>query len=185
MLTVDENRDDKREENPDVFLVTAAHAATLKAEYLEKIRAAAKDTTLVTSERLGSILYRWLDWGSQDEVRAWVANIASTPEGALVILRGLVTRATRQGMDDRVGRVTWRVSIGELEKFVDLPKFQSLIEGLKRSNLNERDRNAVLAFEKALRRRSQGKPDNAWFDDDDNGAERPKSGVETAEQRPK
>src|SRR5256885_3910202 len=56
------------------------------------------------SERLGSILYRWLDWGTAEEVRAWVANIASTPEGALVILRGLVQRGTVQGMDDRVDR---------------------------------------------------------------------------------
>jgi predicted KAP-like P-loop ATPase len=183
MLTADENRDDKREENPDLFLVTPDHAASLKTKYLEKIRAAAKDTTLVHSERLGSILYRWLDWGSPDEVRAWVANIASTPDGALVILRGLAQRGTTQGMDDRLGRVTWRVSLGELEKFLDLARFRTLIESLTRSNLNDRDRNAVRAFEKALKRRSQGKPDNMWgADDDDDPPPIPRAGVETVEQ---
>ena len=186
MLTMDENNEKRREEKPEAFLVSADHAAALKSEYVEKIRAAARDTKLVTSDRLGSILYRWLDWGSPEEVRGWVSNIASSPEGALIILRGLVQRGTTQSIGDKVARLTWRASLTELEKFVDLPKFQVQIEKLGRSNLNERDRNSLRAFERAIRHRSQGKPDNSWFDDDDdNRNQLQKSGVETVEQRPR
>lgn len=169
ILAYDEVSPKRREENPESCLVSLEDAEKLKTLSVNKVSSAAKDGKLAGSEKLGPILYRWLDWGSADEVRQWVSNVASSPEGALTILRSLVERGTTQTMGDQVGRVTWQVSLENLERFVDLEKFRAQIGGITQSSLGDRDRNAVRAFQRALKRRAQGKPDKVWLDleDDD------------------
>jgi hypothetical protein len=106
-------------------------------------------------------------------VQNQLLQATSSPEGALTILRSLVERGTTQTMGDQVGRVTWQVSLENLERFVDLEKFRAQIGGLTQSSLGDRDRNAVRAFQRALKRRAQGKPDKVWLDledDDDESA---------------
>ena len=167
VLAYDETSEKRREEDPDSCLVSLEDAESLKRLSVAKISRAALEGNLRNNEKLGPILYRWIDWGSADEVRRWASDVASSPEGALLIIRSLVERGTSQSIKDRVGRVTWQVSLENLERFVNLGKFKAQIDKLGRSTLNERDRNAVRAFERALKRRREGKPDRVWRDSED------------------
>lgn len=167
ILAYDETSPKRREENPDSCLVSSADAELLKRLSVTKVRGAANDGTLVNNQKLGSILYRWSDWGSADEAKRWASNVAISPDGALTILRSLVERGTSQSIKDRVGRITWHVSLDNLERFVQLDQFREQIDKLSQSTLNESDRNAVRAFERALKRRREGKPDRVWRDSED------------------
>jgi predicted KAP-like P-loop ATPase len=168
MLTSSEI-DPKRREEPEKNLVSDEDAQELKALCVKKIREAALEgPRLSKNAKLGSILYRWLDWTEDAaEVNKWVSNVASSPEGAMLILRALVSRGSRQSIDDKVGVVTWNLRLGDLERFVDLAKFQEQMEMLIVSNLDERDRNCLRAYQRAVKRRREGKGDDDWGRDDD------------------
>jgi predicted KAP-like P-loop ATPase len=168
MLTMSEV-DPKRREEPDKNLVTDEDAQELKALCIRKIREAALEgPPLSTNPRLGSILYRWLDWTNDAaEVKKWVSNVASSPEGAMLILRAFVSRGSRQSIDDKVAVVTWNIRLGDLERFVDLALFQEMIDKLVVSKLDERDRNCLRAYQRAVKRRREGKSDDEWGRDDE------------------
>jgi predicted KAP-like P-loop ATPase len=162
LLTSSEIGPKKREEEPDTSLVREEDAQELKVLCVKKVRDSALDGHLSQSIKLGPILYRWLDWGDAAEVRKWVSDVASSPEGALRILRALVARGSSQSIEDKVGRITWHLSLGDLERFVDLPRFQEMIEKLVVSNLDDRDRKSVAAYQRAVKRRLEGRSDNDW-----------------------
>jgi len=168
MLTSSEI-DPKRREEPEKNLVSDEDAQELKALCVRKIREAALEgPRLSKNAKLGSILYRWLDWTDDAaEVRTWVSNVASSPEGAILILRALVSRGSRQSIDDKVAVVTWNLRLGDLERFVDLSKFQEQLDHLVVSNLGERDRNCLRAYQRAVKRRREGMADDEWGRDDD------------------
>lgn len=108
ILAYDEVSPKRREESPESCLVTLEDAEKLKMLSVKNVNGAARDGRLAGSDKLGPILYRWSDWGSADEVRQWVSNVANSPEGPLTILRALVERGTTQTVGDQVGRVTWQ-----------------------------------------------------------------------------
>jgi predicted KAP-like P-loop ATPase len=170
ILAYDETSSKRREENPDSCLVSLEDAELLRQLSVTKIRGAANDGTLFNNQKLGSILYRWSDWGSADEAKRWASNVAISPDGALTILRSLVERGTSQSINDRVGRMTWQVSLDNLERFVLLDKFREQIDKLTQSTLSETDQNAIRAFERALKRRREGKPDRVWRDSEEDEA---------------
>jgi len=89
LLASDENSSRRREDGSDKSLVSDEDAQSLKAMCLQKVNDAALDGRLSKSIKLGPILYRWLEWEGPDEVRKWVSNVASSPAGALTILRAL------------------------------------------------------------------------------------------------
>jgi predicted KAP-like P-loop ATPase len=159
--------DPKRREEPDKNLVGDEDAEKLKELCVKKIRDVALDGRLARNIKLGPILYRWLDWGEVAEVRRWVSNVASSPEGAVLILRALVSRGSSQSIEDKVGRVTWNLRLGDLERFIDLTQFQAMMDKVVVSKLDERDRNCFRAYQRAVKRRSQGKGDDEWGRDDD------------------
>jgi hypothetical protein len=66
-----------------------------------------------------------------------------------------------------VGRVTTRVSLDELEKFVDINLLEDKIKQLSMSDRTEEKRTAIDEFQKALRRRREGKSERDFLDDDD------------------
>jgi len=159
--------DPKRREEPDKNLVGDEDAEKLKELCVKKIRDVALDGRLARNIKLGPILYRWLDWGEVAEVRRWVSNVASSREGAVLILRALVSRGSSQSIEDKVGRVTWNLRLGDLERFIDLTQFQAMMDKVVVSKLDERDRNCFRAYQRAVQRRSQGKGDDEWGRDDD------------------
>jgi hypothetical protein len=168
IMVVDREADAKRrQEKPTDFLLTSEDAETLKTVCVGRIRDLASNGLLGGKRRLGLILYRWSEWGPANEAKGWASNVAKSPEGALLILRAMVLRGTRQGIDDRAAKITYRIRLNNLERFVEIPAFKEEIDRLPQSRLGDEDRQVLRAFQVALKRRSEGKPDDGFLGDDD------------------
>ena len=59
----------------------SATGRELKAILVEKVRAAAKNGTLLGTPSLGRVLYRWQDLGSEDGPRLWANEVGGTDDG--------------------------------------------------------------------------------------------------------
>jgi hypothetical protein len=156
-----------RSENPDEVLVSGAEADGLVALCAQKIRDAALNGDLYKNRHLATLLYRWLQWDGPEAPRKWAAGLCASPEGAIVLLNALTHRGFAQVVGDSVGRVTTRVSLAELEKFVDIDLLEEKIKQLALSNRSDEERAPIQEFQKALRRRRAGKAESDFLDDDD------------------
>lgn len=144
-------------------LLDDAALADLKSLCVRKVAAAAANGSLANVAQLLMILYRWSEWGGEEGPSAFCAKLASTPEGALRLVKTFLLRSTSHGMGDYVGRVHLFITLGELEKFADWEQIEHQLAGLSSDSLDERDRRAVTVFETAVARRRRGKPDLDGF----------------------
>jgi predicted KAP-like P-loop ATPase len=140
----------------------------LKKQCLEKIRDAASSNQLLYIPNLSFILYDWKEWSANEEVSEWINSIIETKEGMLAFLKCFLHRTTSQGMDDYVVKVYWRMSLGEIEKFIQIETIITKISQLDLVDLTEEDARVKNAFDNALKRKAKGLPDDRInFQDDD------------------
>jgi predicted KAP-like P-loop ATPase len=156
-----------RSESPSELLVSDTEGEGLASLCVQKIRDAAQNGYLYKNRHLATLLYRWLQWEGPEAPRKWVANLCASPDGAIIFLNALTHRGFSQVVGDAVGRVTTKVSLTELEKFVDVDSLEGQIKQLSLSDRTEDERTAIREFDKAMRRRREGKPESARPDDDD------------------
>lgn len=166
-LAYRQNKEDLRTQNPDQVLMSQSEAGNLVSRCVQKIRDAAQNGELHNNRHLATLLYRWLQWDGPEAPRRWVANLCSSPKGAIVLLNALTHRGFAQVDGDSVGRITVRVSLVELEKFVDTALLEEKVRQLSLSDRSDDERAAVREFDKALHRRREGKPESEFLDDDD------------------
>jgi predicted KAP-like P-loop ATPase len=166
-LAYRQKKEDLRSENPGQVLVSESEADDLVLLCVQKIRDAAQNGELHKNRQLATLLYRWLQWGGSEAPRRWVQNLCSSPAGAIVLLNALTHRGFAQVDGDSVGRITVRVSLVELEKFVDIALLEEKIKQLPLSDRTDDERVAIREFNKALRRRQEGKPESEFSDDDE------------------
>lgn len=167
MLVYRAENDKQRSENPDEILLSADKRDDLVSLCLKKIGDAALNGDLHKNRHLATLLYRWLQWAGPDAPREWVAKLSASPEGALIVINALTHRGFAQTIGDSVGRITIRVSLTELEKFVDINRLEENIKQLPVSDRTEDERAAIQEFQKALRRRRGGKAEREFLGDDD------------------
>lgn len=164
--TSTETSAEDRQRSPEAFLVDEVDVRELQSICVTKIREAAASGVLRTCPHLTYILYRWREWASPEEPQQWVAGLIETSDGLLALLTGSLERHTTQGFKDYVPRISWRMRLQYLEDFVSLDVLMRHIEQLPLEDLTEEQRRAVDAFQKALKRRQAGQPDDNWRDDD-------------------
>lgn len=118
--------------------------------------------------KLAYLLYRWREWATLDELRAWVADLVKGPAGLLLLLKGFLQRSTSTGIGDYVSRIHWYISLKALEDFVPAEDVEQELTKLSLDGLGEEEQRAVRAFKKAMKRRRAGKSDEGppWRDDD-------------------
>ena len=89
----------------------------------------------------------------------------------MIVLNALTHRGFAQVAGDSVGRITVHVSLVEVEKFVDTALLEEKIKQLPLSDRTDDERAAIREFDRALRRRREGKPESEFFYDDDDDDE--------------
>lgn len=157
----------EREKKPDAFLVDKDDLEQLQEICVKKIRRAAEDGTLSSKPQLDYILYRWREWASPDEPSKWVSELVESTDGILSFLTGFLHRSISQGLSDHVGRIHWRVDLQSIEAFIPADFLEGKVKQLDAENLEEKQKTAVLAFLKAIKRRREGKSDNSFWPDQD------------------
>ncbi|MBI5846621.1 MAG: hypothetical protein HZB31_01465 [Nitrospirae bacterium] len=165
-ISLEESKYEKQDEQ-DSYLVDRDDFEELKKVCIEKIRKAGNSSVLNNHPKLLSILYHWLKWASPDEPKKWVEDLIQNGEGLLLFLTSLLHSSVSHSMGDHVSRTNWKISIKNVEDFVSPDMVAKQIMRLNVDKLSEKEQRAVNAFQKALKRRQEGKPDDEWgFDED-------------------
>ena len=90
-----------------------------------------------------------------------------TAADALWLLTILLGESHSYGQEHKV---RYSITLGSLERFTDIAHLSSLLEGLTSNKLSKRENIALREFNKAAKRRAEGKPDNVgdpWDDPDE------------------
>lgn len=93
----DQNRADF---DPALDLATVE---AMKVEWLKQIRDRALQTSAMLAEPdLMSLLYRWRQYGSEDEPRKWIKEAIKTDEGFVTVVSTMMSRGKTSSWGDRV-----------------------------------------------------------------------------------
>ncbi|MDN4632786.1 P-loop NTPase fold protein [Sphingomonas sp. PsM26] len=144
-------REGKNREPEDKCLLTEADGETARALFLDRIRAAAADGSLMDIPDLMRPLYLWMHFLDDDtEIREWMA-LRIEEDASLVKLAGeLTTHSWGQSSDDLVAIRSDRASVGNLEEIMDLDRFKSNLNRLvDRLEAGSDDHQTVDRFLKA------------------------------------
>jgi len=131
--------------------VSANHLSELEVLALRKIQNAASENRLHMAPDFGFLLYRWLDWGSEEEVKAYVSRLTGDDAGLCDYLAGFLQVTHSHGLTDRVSRRTWRVHFPSVQKFMEcdaldlLPRCQKILKDAP-DWLHDRRRLALETF---------------------------------------
>ena len=121
----------KRQED---CLITEDALPKFIALSLEKIKTAAQDGTLIRHQDLLYILYRWRDFSSPDEVKAWTDKLMND-NSALVILANVFTGYSlihHSGFDGLSDHTSTRKNQAQIDSHIDILNPQSFRSGLER-----------------------------------------------------
>jgi len=159
-----EERVGDREARGHEFLVEVEDLLELKRICVEKLRAASKTIEFRQNPRLLGFLFRWSEWTSLDEVRKWIMENSDSAKGAVWFLTVLLSEMHSWGQEHTV---RCYIQLSVVERFTNLEKMMLLVEQVKDIGLSKKEKRAVEEFKKALKRRAQRKPDDAWKNDHD------------------
>jgi predicted KAP-like P-loop ATPase len=157
VLVVAGMRGEIEEPGPDQAVLGEEDLRDLEGLCLEMIRAAARDGRLVRPPLLVAFLHQWERW-APGEPKQWVEGLIHTPDGVLAFLRGSLSRVVSQSAGQYLPEERHVVPLKEIEPFVSVEELSSAVEGLAEDQLRPEDRQAVVAFRRAVRRRAEGKP---------------------------
>ena len=160
---------DRRErlKDPEAFILEEDDIKDLERICVERIRQAAESGALKSHPEMTRILYRWREWTSPEEVKKWVEDLVESQDGALILLTAFLQRSTSQVVNDYVPKIHWRISLSSLENFISIHVLEQKAKDIDLTTVGEKEQRAVQAFQKALKRRQEGKSEDDWRDDED------------------
>lgn len=161
-----ESNKESREKDPDAYNVTDADMEALHQICVKKIERAAGSGILASHPKMLHILYRWHEWASLEKPRQWVEGLIDSNEGALSFLTACLQRSTSHGMGDYVSQEHWQINLKSVEDFVSAETIEKKVAHLSIDHLSDKEKKAVKAFQKAIKRRREGKSDDDWRDDE-------------------
>lgn len=158
----------RREESRKTeYLISEARLPEFQALCLAKLRASAESGDLREHADLAWLLYRWREWGGEEEPRAWVAAVARDAAGAMVIARAFTQDIRSYGLGDRVATVRPTTKLSDIEVFIDPTVLEEQLSRVPMSSWKGRDAIVASAFARVMRHRKAGKSDDTFDDDDD------------------
>lgn len=124
-------REGKSREPDDNCLLTEADAEAARTLFLDRIRAAAADRSLMDVPDFMRPLYLWLHFLTHDaEIREWMALRIEEDASLVKLASALTTQSWGQSSDDLVAIRSDRASVTGLDKFMDPERFRSNLVGL-------------------------------------------------------
>lgn len=107
------------------------------------IQDAATSDRLSKEPHLGMLLFRWLQWGREEDVREWVKELVKTDDGLLDFLIGFVTQVYSTSGNYKVVR---RSTIGKLIDVSIVEERARQVNQCKRDELNSQQKEAIDTF---------------------------------------
>jgi predicted KAP-like P-loop ATPase len=151
------------ERSPEEQIVTKEHLQELEAVALGKIRLASEEGRLLTVPQLPHVLYRWRDWGDEQEVRSWIDSTVEADEALVRLISSFYnvsysySDATPQGVPHERLDPEW------LRPFVDPEAVIERVRGLLRlTTLTTQDRRVLERFVLEFEMRERGENPDDW-----------------------
>jgi predicted KAP-like P-loop ATPase len=139
-----------------------------KTLWIEKVIEASRQDpdALLRNPKLVFLLYRWREWAEPTAPGAWLGEILDSPARAIDFLTSIALQSRSFGIRDYVSREHTFTRLKFIEDFVplDILTKQTKEYAHDPAILTPRQRDAIQAFQNALLRRQQGRPDEAIFD---------------------
>ncbi len=149
------------------WFVSREQLLELKGLLLAKIRAAAKNGSLVRVPKLLAVLTLWREEAGEEEVKAWLAEAAKDDNKLVEILERFLQTTSSQSLSDVVGRRRDRLDPNWLRPYIDPNEIAARVRVLREANsLTPRQKRALEQFlrEYEIRKRG-GKPDDPFSQD--------------------
>lgn len=133
---------------------------------VSKIQQAATNGTFSEHARLGQLIGLWSEWSSPGEAQAWVKHLIDSRDGLLKFLVAFLRESRSYGHSRYVGRPVWDVDLTRIEKFVEPELIEQKLTEMRTRDLEGKQRQAVAAFQRAMKRKREGKSQTSILDDD-------------------
>ena len=133
---------------------------------LARLRAASQSGELLTSKRLGRLLFVWGDLAKDDgaEVKAWAAEQFKNDAAIATFARAFTRYSWSQGvgmagLGDTVAKRNTRAGVEYLDKVLDLAVLRSRVEELDARSATDADSVSIREFLEAWRRQEKNPHD--------------------------
>lgn len=124
-------------EGSDATLVTKNEIAELNKLCVEAIRKAAQDGSLAENKHFCRLLYRWKEWGEEEEAKDYTKKLMNT--NLFALLKGFVQEPVIATAGDPVSRKIRRIGTKNLMDFIDIAELNEKIAQIDESELNEEE----------------------------------------------
>lgn len=161
-----ENGRAKEQTNPSDFLLNEDGVTELNGVCAEKIRKAAKSGQLGKLSRMSYILYQWKSWVSVEEPSNWLKDFTSTESGLLTYLVSILREVKSTSSGSYTTKSRWVIGLAEIEPFMPIDSINQRLQSISLEKKSDKEKLAIEAFRKSMKKRKEGKPDDAMFDDD-------------------
>lgn len=153
ILGADENSREKPD--PDTLL-SDAEFSKLKNAFVQKLDYFSENTSdqLIKSTHLLSLLYRWKKWGDASKVSDWLQANTSDVDDCLNMLKKFMDYSSSQTISNYTATNHQNIKLETIENFMPIMPMISLLENVNAENLDEKEKEALLLFRKAVEDRN-------------------------------
>ena len=145
-------------------LLTEDEIMVARKAYAKKIKAAAKDGSLVGSKKCGFTLIFWERWGDKGEAKDYITEQLETAEGVLALLKGFVEEEVEMPAQEFVeGKIPKldqfsrfsrfnRIHKEKIETLADLADLDKRVDKIDINELSEEDREVIELYKNPRKR---------------------------------
>jgi predicted KAP-like P-loop ATPase len=147
-----QNEEDKRNDDKGSFLLSNSIFESLKIKFVEKLDllSESEGNVLINHPQLGSLIYQWKRWGSDDKVSFWLIEQIKNPDYCLILLKSFARKGYSQAWGDHVSRKTTEIRLENIEVFFPVKLMEDSIKFIDRTNLDLSEQEAIEAFTRAI-----------------------------------
>ena len=142
------------------YLLSDVDAVSLKEICIEKIRRAASNGKLDSSNGLAHILFCWERWCPNTEVKNWVSNIVTSKAGFYNFLLAFTHKSFVQSYGEPSVKIRHFIKRSEIETFISLDDLISTGRSFPTEDLTENQAEAKKQLDLAYERKKMGQPDD-------------------------
>jgi predicted KAP-like P-loop ATPase len=168
ILRGEDERHSKPIPDQTLAMFTSEQLEQAKNLWLEKFlsKAATDRIALARMPRFIAMLYGWREWKGDAATREWVRELLATNDGLLAFLSSAAGIVTTTRLGDRTSKVRLVTNLRTIEDFTSIETIQARLQHLANSELSEEDKRAIESFQRAVRRRAEGKRDDGFGEEE-------------------
>jgi predicted KAP-like P-loop ATPase len=140
------------------WLISAQHLKELEELAANRVQDVAEQSSLLQTPGLPKLLYCWLKWTSEEEVRQWVKKVINDDEGLVDFLEKFLETIITESVSDMVPRKAYRLDPNWIEPFLESSSVIDRVRSLAdKRGLTEDQTSAIRQFIEEYDIQQQGK----------------------------